>query len=239
MLSELRLMALDDPDLELTRAVPFATTYPNLRAFSVRGLHQEGIRQAAQSLQDEFDRSDEYLSDREARELASVWRTYPPSAYDLIVMCNFLTNTGFTSDFDAEITELAHSLTPGGILLILGATGGLYPQIYAELDGLVTGRARPKLKQVLNAELEVHEDVIVRRRVATQIIETLSHLERQAPVEFAAVRPELPKDVRRLDPAEVGFGRFAVRAYKREGRHAFSRRERRRMARRRSEVAAD
>jgi hypothetical protein len=46
-------------------------------------------------------------------------------------MCNFLTNTSFATDFEPEIRELGYSLTPGGVLLILGATGGLYPQVYA------------------------------------------------------------------------------------------------------------
>ena len=99
--------------------------------------------------------------------------------------------------------------------------------------------ARPKLKQVLNAELGVHEnDSLIRRRVATQIIKTLNHLKQQAPAEFAAVRSELPKDVRNLDVRKVRFGRFTVLAYKREGGSAFSARERRRMDRRRAELAA-
>lgn len=189
-------------------------------------------------MQDEFDRSDEYLSDRDAHQLALASGAYPPSAYDLIVMCNFLTNTSFATDFETEIRELAYSLTPGGVLLILGATSGVYPQVYAQLNRLVTS-ARPKLKQVLNAELGVHEnDSLTRRRVATQIIKTLKHLEQQAPAEFAAVRQELPKDVRNLDMTKVRFGRFTVRAYKREGGGAFSVRERRRMDRRRAERAA-
>jgi SAM-dependent methyltransferase len=238
-LSELRLLASDKPDPALIGAVPFSTTYPKLRAFSVRGLHREGIRQEARSLQDEFDRDDEYLSDQHARQLALESGAYPPSAYDLIVMCNFLTNTNFATDFAVEIRELADSLTPGGILLVLGATGGLYPQVYAQLDRLVIGSGRPKPKLVLKAELEIHEnDSLTRRRVAAQIIKTLNYLEEHAPAEFAAVRPELPKDVQHLDVTEVRFGRFAVRAYKREGSGAFSARERRRMARRRTEQPA-
>jgi hypothetical protein len=238
-LSELRLRASATPDPALTGAIPFSTTYPNLRAFSVRGLHQEVIRRVAQSLQHEFDRSDEYVSDRDAHQLALASGAYRPSAYDLIVMCNFLTNTSFAIDFELELRELACSLTPGGILLILGATGGLYPQVYAQLNRLVTS-ARPKLKQVLNAELGVHEnDSLIRRRVATQIINTLNHLKQQAPAEFAAVRSELPKDVRNLDVTKVRFGRFTVLAYKREGGSAFSARERRRMDRRRAELPAD
>ena len=104
---------------------------------------------------------------------------------------------------------------------------------YAQLNRLVTS-ARPKLKQVLNAG--VHENDLIRRRVATQIIKTLNHLKQQAPAEFAAVRSELPKDVRNLDVTKVG--RFTVLAYKREGGSAFSARKRRRMDRRRAELAA-
>jgi hypothetical protein len=64
-----------------------------------------------------------------AQEFALQSEMYRPSAYDLIVICNFLTNTSFTTEFKAEIRELSRSLTPGGILLVLVGTGGLYPQV--------------------------------------------------------------------------------------------------------------
>jgi hypothetical protein len=52
------------------------------------------------------------------------------------------------------------------------------------------------------------------------------------------VKDQLPKDVQNLDVTVVRFGRFTVRAYKRESGGAFSVRERRRMDRRRAEQTA-
>jgi hypothetical protein len=156
---------------------------------------------------------------------------YPPSAYDLIVMCNFLTNTSFTARFKSEIAGLARSLTPGGVLLVLGGTGGQYPVIYEALDRVV---ASAHLVRVLDEDLRAQCEPKARRIAAGQIISCLRYLNERAPEAYGTVRDGLHKDVHALDPEKLDFPRFHVRAYKREGHFAFNAREKRRMARRRS-----
>ncbi|MBL8931231.1 MAG: hypothetical protein JNL54_14020 [Kineosporiaceae bacterium] len=56
--------------------------YPDLRGFSVRQLHDEGISQSARQEQQDWERADEYLSDAAAREYVLASGNYPPSAYD-------------------------------------------------------------------------------------------------------------------------------------------------------------
>lgn len=238
-LSELRIgtgdeMSPDQTPPEALRGLPFTTSYPNLRSFSVRQLHNDDRRQTLRRLQAEADQADDgYLPMAEAQQLT--WRPHVglPSAYDLIVMCNFLTTTAFTTSFTAELRELARSLTPGGILLVLGAVGGNYPKVYSQLDHLVTGPGSPGLKSVIDARMRAHVDPVASRLVATHIIQTLSHLERANPTEFDAVRPSLAPDVRQLDVEDVEFPEFAIRAFKREGSTALSPSERRRWERRR------
>ena len=235
--SELRLSEGNGVSIDRTpaalRGLPFTTTYPNLRSFSVRRSHDDDRRQTLRWLQAEADQADEYLPLSEAQELA--WQPHAglPSAYDLIVMCNFLTSTDFTATFTAELRELAQSLTPGGILLVLGAVGGSYPQVYSQLDHLVAGPGSPNLKPVIDARMQAHVDPVASRLVATQIVQTLSDLERANPAEFDTARQDISPDVHQLDVEQVKFPDFTVRAFKREGPAALSRREKRRQNRRR------
>lgn len=52
-------------------------------------------------------------------------------------MCNFLTNTDIAEQFAAEIELLSASLSPGGLLVAIGAVGGRYPAVYARLDTIL------------------------------------------------------------------------------------------------------
>ena len=113
--------------------LPFAISYGNLAGFSARDLHVETLEQNARMIEMEFERSGEYISIHAARQLGLEEGAHPPSAYDMIIMCNFLTNTKITRQFEAEIGELARSLTPGGLLVVLGGQGGEYPKIYEKL----------------------------------------------------------------------------------------------------------
>jgi hypothetical protein len=147
-------------------------------------------------------------------------------------LCNFLTNTEITEAFETEIRELAFSLTPGGILLVLGATGGAYSQVYAKLDALVSTRGRPRLKKVLDSEIRAHANSTTRNRVAAHIIKNLAHLGEISPGDLDEIRVHLPPDVRTLNAAEVKFPRFTILGFKREGPLALSRAKQRRRGRR-------
>lgn len=136
------LWKIDSPRSETT--LPFAIGYDDLTDFSARGQHVNAIDRQARAIQDEFDRSDEYVSKQAARQFALDDGDYPPGAYDLIIMCNFLTNEKITQRFEAEIREIARSLSPGGLFIVLGGVGKLYPAIYKKLRDIVaSSQLRP------------------------------------------------------------------------------------------------
>jgi hypothetical protein len=68
-----------------------------------------------------------------------------PSAYDVIFLCNFLTDPLTSDAFEAELHRLAWSLTPSGILVILGDAGHSYPGVFANVRAIT---ARAKLLEV-------------------------------------------------------------------------------------------
>lgn len=211
----------------------FGTSYADLRGFSVRRLHDEGIAQSAEREIRGAEWADYCLGDREARELALETGTHPPSAYDLIVMCNFLTQSEMTSDLAAELSELSNSLTPGGILMVLGSASERYDRVYAAIDQLATGRPGHPLKRVLTdlAPIPAQASQVARDLVANGLVRDLSMLRQRSTEAFDAVRRELPGDVQSLDSEQLEFPSFHLRAYKREGPQAFTAREKRRMAR--------
>jgi hypothetical protein len=147
------------------------------------------------------------------------------------VMCNFLTTTSMTAQFELEITGLARSLTPGGLLLVLGGTGEPYPMIYQAIDD-ATAPAHVTL--VLDDVLRAQGDEQARRITADRIVSCLRYLKEGAPAAYAGVQMDLPRNVWTLDPARLTFPSFQMRVYKREGNAAFNAREKRRMARRRT-----
>lgn len=147
-------------------------------------------------------------------------------------MCNFLINTDITTAFEVGIRELAFSLTPGGSLLVLGATGGSYPQVYAKLDSIVSTARGPRLKRVLERDLQAHAHSPAQDRIATHVVKNLAYLQDASPGGFGPVRAQLGPDVRALNASAVRFPRFTIHAYKREGPAAISLAERQRRGRR-------
>ncbi|WP_217182232.1 hypothetical protein [Streptomyces sp. AC495_CC817] len=117
--------------------LPFGVTHPDFTEFSVFREHVRALESKAQLIADEFDRDDETISPGFARMLAQEEGVRTPSAYDLVVMCNFLTNQGTVALFRKEIRGLAHSLTPGGLLIVLGSATERYSPIWADLKQLL------------------------------------------------------------------------------------------------------
>ena len=164
--------------------LPFNISYDELSNFSIRELHDESLAHQSRAIQDEFDRGGEYLSLHTARKHALDDGCYPPSAYDLIVMCNFLTTEEITRRFAAEIRTLATSLTPGGLLVVLGATGRRYPVVYGELRSLLAAtrlRPLPGFEQ----ELQAQEAVRQRQVVGAQIRGNVAYASAVVPNAFA------------------------------------------------------
>ncbi len=134
-----------------------------------------------------------------AWQLAYQEPTEAPSAYELIVMCNFLTNTTMTHDLRAELAGLARSLTSGGVLLVLGATGGGYPAIYAAVNELATTTGLRPLPAV-SRQLEANPDPALRDLIATQVRAAVSDIGSVASPELWA---KVERKLRRFVPDAV------------------------------------
>ena len=194
--------------------LPFEIGYDNLAGFSARDLHIGSIERSARAIEMEFERSGEDISRHTARQFALADGAYPPSAYDMIIMCNFLTNTQLTQRFETEIAELARSLTPGGLLLVLGGQGGEYPGIYERLHGIVAAsRLRPL--EGFDAPIQAQANDWERQLVSAQIRGDVAFASAMAQQTFTSVAAELPADIVNLDQI-VTFPRFRVHAWKNE-----------------------
>jgi len=199
------------------RPRPFDLTYSEFESFSVTEEHRAGIEQEARRLMNEADSWDETLDWPDARDQALQAHHYPPGAIDLIVMCNFLTHSDMTSQFAEEITLLADSLTPGGVLLALGSASPGYDAIFEELHRLVTRGGRTKPISISDGPIQPHSGLRVRSVIEEQIIDCLRQCERAAPSAFNEVRTQLPRDVRVPGSEPLSFADFRVSAFKNEG----------------------
>jgi len=128
-----QLMAARRREPNAIGVLPFRRTFHDLSGFTVHGAHHEARAAIQKRIVREYERDDEWISSEAAWELAYQEEAPVPSAYDLIVLCNFLTNTVMTDQLRTELHGIIRSLTPGGVLLVLGGIGGDYPSIYAEV----------------------------------------------------------------------------------------------------------
>lgn len=79
----------------------------------------------------DFDNDESPIDIGVARQLAYQERNYSPGAYDIIAVPYLLTNLNITNLFRTELRSLAQSLTPGGVLLVLGGSGPCYDDIFS------------------------------------------------------------------------------------------------------------
>jgi hypothetical protein len=98
----------------------------------------------------EFDDADEWISDATTRRMAYEEGVAEPSAYDMVFLCNFLTQPSMTEQFELELHRLAFSLTPGGVLVVMGGTGDNYPALYSKVGAIA---ATAKLRNVSPKDL--------------------------------------------------------------------------------------
>lgn len=151
----------------------FGITYPEFADFSPAQLHIDAREKTRRKLLDEngiwqFEQYFGYLSvDQQAAKSA------PPSAYDLIIVANFVTNASMMASFKAELDNLANSLVPGGVLLALSGRSKKYKNLWNEYA------ARPQVKRldhVLDEVIQAHQDPDVQKRVARSTIDLLTYL---------------------------------------------------------------
>jgi len=122
-----------------TGTMPAGVEYDNLTGFSTHRKHVEALERAADAIVvNEFDPSGEFISDSMARRFAEADGVDKPSAYDLVVICNFLTTRDSVDIFRRELLRLAFSLTPGGLLVFIGHPHGRkYDDIWLGLQALM------------------------------------------------------------------------------------------------------
>jgi hypothetical protein len=117
-------------------ALAFGRSVSDFGSFHVRNRHHKAVADRAASIACEFDYAEEPIQQSTARRMAYHEGVGAPSAYDLIFLPNFLTTSNATKKFETQISELMRSLTPGGIIAVLGGTGGDYPTLYSHISEL-------------------------------------------------------------------------------------------------------
>ncbi|MFJ1978764.1 hypothetical protein [Streptomyces albogriseolus] len=128
-------------------AFPFRVEYSNIVGFSVIREHVRALDHAAETVFAEFDRANEPIRRATARRFAEDDGVDRPSAYDLVVASNFLTTEGSVKEFQMELRQLASGLTPGGLLIVIGAAAGnKYARIWSALRTLMRGTKLTEIK---------------------------------------------------------------------------------------------
>ena len=122
----------DEPKPPVARTLE--TTFAELEGFSVRRKHHDEIAAAVAREQQETERSGELVTRQEAMQYVLQTGVHAPSAYDLIVLCNFLTQPEMTEAFEAELRGLVGPLTPGGVMLIIGSASQTYEPVYRRIQ---------------------------------------------------------------------------------------------------------
>ncbi|MEU5348293.1 hypothetical protein AB0H18_47220 [Streptomyces sp. NPDC020766] len=140
-INELRLQSLGYMGSGL-----YQVQYSDFTDFSAIQEHTRALESSVRIIEDDFDRAGECISRASARQWAQEEGVHVPSAYDLIVMSNFLTDPQAAKRFSKEIRRLASSLTPGGLIVVLGGQARFYEGLWADLGRLLGGAGLTPLK---------------------------------------------------------------------------------------------
>jgi ribosomal protein RSM22 (predicted rRNA methylase) len=174
--------------------LPFERSIHDFTSFHVWERHHRSVARSAARLVSELEEAGEWVDDASARQMAYQEGVLEPSAYDVVVLCNFLTQQSMTEEFEVELHRLAFSLTPGGLLIVIGGTGGTYPDIYSKIRTIA---ATAKLwdispKEVFQANAESRSLSLIANHIRENIRFALS----ECPTQIrSAVIDSLPKDL--------------------------------------------
>lgn len=151
--------------------LPFQRSIEDFSGFDTQQRHREAIAQHARRIFSDFYSANEPISLKSAFGMAYQDGVALPSAYDLVFMCNFLTQPSMTQHFRKELQKLSGALTPGGVLVVMGATGNQYPAIYAEVRAIASAARLTDVSptDVFDANLSPHLHIVsehVRANVA-------------------------------------------------------------------------
>jgi SAM-dependent methyltransferase len=196
-------------------SLPFRRTHDDLGDFSVREVHLASRESAVRRVMYEFDIADEPISRHWAEIFATQEGKYywAPSAYDIVVLCNFLTNPTITGQFAREIRNLGRSLTPGGILIALGGTGSQYPAVWSRLDTILRVKGLSKLNN-LSVPMRANDDPARRELIRERMFDSMRYIFELCSQD---VRREVQEDTGMLPRdkyAELEFRPFQVQCWK-------------------------
>ncbi len=175
-------------------ALAFGRAIVEFERFGVAHRHHEGVAHMAAQIAKEFDEIDQPISDAIARQMAYDKGAPQPSAYDMIFLCNFLTQPSMSETFDLELRRLAFSLTPGGLMVVLGGTGPKYTKLHAAVKAIGdTARLRDVSPQ---DALEANANPEALALVAEHVRENVKWAVENCPAERrGAIVQALPKDL--------------------------------------------
>jgi hypothetical protein len=200
---------------EQTALLPFRRTYSRqVQGFSVHDEHHAWRTWMQRQILYEFDMADESISQQAAWQLAYEEPAAVPSAYDLIILCNFLTNIHMTEQLADDLFRLAKSLTPGGALLVLGGTGDPYPAIYTAISKIAASAGLTPVPGFLGP-ITANAAPTRRALIADQVRGDVAYLAVVTPSRtWTTIRQHLPADV--VDPTKAfKLPRFRALAFQR------------------------
>lgn len=186
-------------------ALPFGVTHPDFIEFSILKEHVRALESKAQLIADEFDRGDEPISPGFARMLAQEEGARTPSAYDVVIMCNFLTNQSTVGLFRKEIRDLARGLTPGGLIIVLGSATMGYATIWTDLKKLLRNTGLTPLA-LFNEPIAANSDSTRATLIRNQVRSSLNAVHREG--------GSLPAKLGNPDKAYRKFPKFRALVWK-------------------------
>ncbi|SEB25127.1 hypothetical protein [Variovorax sp. YR216] len=174
--------------------LPFSRAIDEFTGFNATARHHQSVAQRTQRILQEFSAADEHITRKAASRMAYQEGGSPPSAYDLVFMCNFLTQPSMTDGFRSELHGLARALTPGGVLVVMGGTGVQYPAIYEAVRSIAlkAGLTEISPTDVIDANLGPHRDIVC-AHVRENVESALADCDEE---ERADIRSKLPTDLR-------------------------------------------
>jgi len=146
--------------------LPFHIEHAEFAGFDIGGVHRRRVDFFAHQIYAEHDAADEPISMAQARRYAQESGGGAPSAYDLILAPNFLTQVEMVDRMEGELRSAMNSLTPGGVFLVMCAHGDRYEGIRQRVTGLA---ASVGLRTVLDEVRQSHSDPAARATVGTQV----------------------------------------------------------------------
>jgi len=149
-----------------------------------------------------------------------------PSAYDIVFLCNFLTREDMTEQLDGELRGLACSLTPGGLVIVIGGTGSAkYQKLFSKVRDIA---ASARLRDVSpQAPFQANADSGYLPLVANHIRENVRFAIANSPSKVRSqVEKILPKELLN-DQLRFALPKFQLAIFVRQ-EPSFKRRSRKR-----------